>query len=87
VEAEPWESPKLPIQPGDGGHAQTKKTQIYFSEEPQDAWVYARDLLRAGERFAGPAIITEYSATTVVPPPDSVFVDEYGNLIIEVASE
>jgi len=86
VEAEPWEFPKLPIQPGDGGHARRKKAQIYFNEEPQDAWVYARDLLRAGDRFAGPAIITEYSATTVVPPPDSVFVDEYGNLIIEVAS-
>lgn len=86
AEAEPWEPAKLPIQPGNGEHARTKKTRIHFSEEPLDAWVYARDLLRAGDRFVGPAIITEYSATTVVPLLDSVFVDEYGNLIIEVAS-
>jgi N-methylhydantoinase A len=86
AETDPWELPKLPIQPGNGEHARTKETRMYFSEGPLDAWVYARDLLRAGDLFSGPAIITEYSATTVVPPADSVFVDEYGNLIIEVAS-
>ncbi len=48
--------------------------------------MYARDLLQAGDRFSGPAIITEYSATTVVPPMNSVFVDEHSNLIIEVAA-
>ena len=86
VEAEPWDAPAQEIQFGDGGHARTKMTQIYFGEEAVEAPVYARDLLRAGDCFTGPAIITEYSATTVVPPRDSVFVDAYGNLIIEVTA-
>ncbi|QNI32863.1 hydantoinase/oxoprolinase family protein [Alloacidobacterium dinghuense] len=84
VEAEPWEPPALPIKPGDGKEARMKKTSVYFGEEPMEAWVYVRDLLTAGDRFTGPAIITEYSATTVIPPADSVFVDQFGNVIIEV---
>jgi N-methylhydantoinase A len=86
VEAEPWEFPALPVRPGDGRQARIKVAAVYFSEEPLETPVYARDLLEAGDRFAGPAIITEYSATTVVPPGDSVFADEHGNLMIEVAA-
>ncbi|HYK35107.1 hydantoinase/oxoprolinase family protein [Alloacidobacterium sp.] len=84
VEAEPWELPAHEARLGDGRQALSKTAQVYFSEEPVEAPVYARELLRAGDRFAGPAIVTEYSATTVVPPLDSVVVDRYGNLMIEV---
>ncbi len=45
--------------------------------------VYARAKLRAGHRFAGPAIVTEYSATTVVPPGWRARVDAYGNMLLE----
>ena len=86
VEAEPWDAPAHEMRPGDGGHARTKMAQVYFGEEAVEAPVYARDLLRAGDRFIGPAIVTEYSATAVVPPGDSVSVDVYGNLIIEVSA-
>jgi N-methylhydantoinase A/oxoprolinase/acetone carboxylase beta subunit len=86
VEVEPWELPVLPVQPGDGEQARIKMTKIYFSEEPIETPVYVRDQLHAGDRFSGPAIITEYSATTVIPPLDSVFVDEHGSLVIEVAA-
>jgi N-methylhydantoinase A/oxoprolinase/acetone carboxylase beta subunit len=37
----------------------------------------------AGKRLRGPAIITEYSATTVVPPGLSFHKDQAGNLLIE----
>jgi N-methylhydantoinase A len=87
VEAEPWEFPVQSIRPGDGRQARIKTTQVYFGEEPAETPVYVRDQLRAGDRFFGPAIITEYSATTLIPPSDSVLVDEHRNLIIEVASE
>jgi N-methylhydantoinase A len=46
--------------------------------------VYSRELLVSGDRFAGPALITEYSSTTVLPPYCTANVDRYGNLIIEV---
>jgi N-methylhydantoinase A len=85
VEVEPWDAAAQEMRSGDGVHARTKMTKVYFGEEAVEALVYARDLLRAGDLFAGPAIVTEYSATTVVPPGDSVCVDAYGNLIIEVS--
>lgn len=46
------------------------------------AAVYRRDELRAGEKLKTPCIVTEYSATTLIPKGASARVDEYGNLII-----
>ena len=43
-----------------------------FDETP----VYDRYALAPGDRFAGPAIIEEREATTVVPPGDNVAIDE-----------
>jgi N-methylhydantoinase A len=59
---------------------------IYFSAEVgwQDAPVYQRDRLQAGNRVEGPCLIEEYASTTVVMPGDRVEVDGFGNLIIEV---
>jgi N-methylhydantoinase A len=45
--------------------------------------VYNRAEFLAGNRFAGPSIVTEYSATTFVPPGWSGRVDRIGNLILE----
>jgi N-methylhydantoinase A len=44
--------------------------------------VFRRDRLRPGDRVPGPAVITEYSATTFLPPGFAARVDEYGNLLI-----
>jgi N-methylhydantoinase A len=40
--------------------------------------------LRPGDRFEGPAMISEYSSATVVPPGCQVEVDGLGNLVIAV---
>ena len=45
--------------------------------------VYYRERLKAGDGFAGPAIVTEYSSATVVGPGDVLRVDELRNLVIE----
>ena len=37
-----------------------------------------------GDSFSGPAIITEYSSATILPPGDGLHVDALDNLIIEV---
>jgi len=87
VETEPWEVPTWDVRPGNGEQAQVKTAQVHFGEEALETPVYSRDLLVAGDRFPGPAIITEYSATTVVSPPDLISVDEHGNLMIEVARQ
>jgi len=59
---------------------------VRFDSHWLDTPVYERSLLRAGDSFSGPAIVTEYSSTTVIPPGDRLSVDGLGNLVIEVAA-
>jgi N-methylhydantoinase A len=47
--------------------------------------VYARERLRPGNRFAGPAIVEQMDATTLVPPGMTARVDHWLNLILEAA--
>ena len=49
-----------------------------------EARVFARDRLRPGHRFEGPAIVDQLDATTVIHPGDRVRVDDALNLIVEV---
>ena len=44
--------------------------------------VYARDELKAGMRLNGPAVVIEYSSTTLIPPGRRVEIDQWLNLII-----
>jgi N-methylhydantoinase A/oxoprolinase/acetone carboxylase beta subunit len=37
-----------------------------------------------GKKYSGPAIVTEYSATTAIPPGMSFHLDHASNLLIEV---
>jgi N-methylhydantoinase A len=48
---------------------------------------FDRTKLLAGNRIAGPALVEEHAATTVVFPGDRLAVDEYGNLVITIARE
>jgi len=78
--------PALPKVPAGGANADqslTGERVVYFAGRQMKTRIYNRSSLRAGNRFRGPAIVTEYSATTVVLPDWHVLVDRYGNLIIE----
>jgi len=46
--------------------------------------VYHRDRLGAGNRLAGPAIVEQMDATTLVPPGAEAFVDPYLNLMLQL---
>jgi N-methylhydantoinase A len=46
--------------------------------------VIARESLQPGKTCHGPAVITEYSATTVVPGGASLTIDRVGNLVISL---
>jgi N-methylhydantoinase A len=50
----------------------------------RDADVIAREALLAGNRIAGPAVIDEISATTVLYPGDVATVHATGSLLLEV---
>ena len=56
--------------------------KVYLTQRPSRVPVYAREELKAGARFSGPAVITEYSSTTLVPSGWSVEVDAWLNLLI-----
>ncbi len=45
--------------------------------------VYGRELLSPGNVLDGPALIAEYSATTLVPADFTCRVDEYSNLVLQ----
>lgn len=70
---------------GDAGSARAGVRNAYFAtaaEEPIEVPVYSRERLRAGHRFAGPAIVEQYDSTTVICPEQVATVDGYGNLVI-----
>src|SRR5437763_6494510 len=70
--------------PSKCNQAITKQKKVMFEGEWIQTPILQRDLLVPGNEFAGPAIVHEYSATTVVPPGCTVGVDEYSNLVIKV---
>jgi N-methylhydantoinase A len=77
--------PKSALGKGDGAQAIVESRPVLFDAASFQTAVYERDLLRAGDQFVGPAIVVEYSATTVIPPGCVTKLDTYKNLVIEVA--
>jgi N-methylhydantoinase A len=64
------------------GRLSVSEAPVLFVGKKQRAKVYNRTELIPNRTFKGPAIVTEYSATTVVPPGYSFHVDKAANLII-----
>ncbi|MCU1267427.1 MAG: 5-oxoprolinase (ATP-hydrolyzing) [Acidobacteria bacterium] len=58
--------------------------EVFFAGKKVRAGVYNRDELRAGAKLQAPCVVTEYSATTLIPEGVTVRVDFYGNLIIDL---
>ncbi len=61
--------------------------EVVFDHERILTKIIAREKLKSGNRFKGPAVVVEYSSTLVVPPFASAHVDEYGNIIMEIMAE
>jgi N-methylhydantoinase A len=55
---------------------------LMFHERMRKTLLYRRDNLRGGDIFCGPAVVTEYSATTLIPPDWKARVDKYGQLLL-----
>lgn len=70
---------------GPASDAITGEREVYFgpSDGHQNTSIYDRHQLGAGHEFSGPAIVTEYDSTILVPPGSTATVDELGNLIID----
>ena len=72
----------LPIADADPSEAFTVQELVIFEGEALPTNFYRRETLRPGNQIEGPAILTEFSATTVIPPNFSAVVDAYQNLIL-----
>jgi N-methylhydantoinase A len=69
---------------GDGAQASTGERRLFFDGVSLTSRTYDRELLVSGDQLRGPALVTEYSSATVVPPDCALAVDEWRNLVIEV---
>ncbi len=56
------------------------KAPVLFDSKKLPTKLYSRDDLTPNQKYPGPAIITEYSATTVIPPGKRFHVDKAANL-------
>ncbi len=63
------------------GRPSSLKAPVLFEGKKQETKIHSRDDLHPGKKYPGPAIITEYSATTVVPPGKHFHVDRANNLL------
>jgi len=57
--------------------------QVWLNGKGTKTAIYDRESLIQNRRYMGPAIVTEYSATTAVPAGMSFRADRAGNLVIE----
>jgi N-methylhydantoinase A len=65
---------------GDGGEARISVHRIFEGGRWRRGILYDRARLRPGDRFAGPAVIVELSATTYLPGGWTAEVDRFSNL-------
>lgn len=78
--------PKLTASRLDGRSARAAvigKTKMVFDGKQRTAALIDRSKLRAGNVLDGPALVVEYSTTTVVPPDYRCRMDRWRNLILE----
>jgi N-methylhydantoinase A len=63
----------------------SRNVTAYIDGKKSRVGVYTRDNLLPGMKLRAPAIVTEYSSTTLIASGARAVVDTYGNLIIQVA--
>jgi N-methylhydantoinase A len=76
--------PERPLRDDDGSKAACGEQQVYFDGIWHKTSIYNRDLFHPGDTIRGPALIAEYTSTTVLPPGCALHVDRWSNLLIQV---
>jgi N-methylhydantoinase A len=84
AKAEPFNPPMQTLKEGDGQQALITTRPVSFGGQKLNTSIYSRTALRPGDSLSGPAIISEYSSATILPPGDLLRVDALENLVIEV---
>ena len=79
-----WEVLELPGANTSDACNNVVTSEVYAQEDGIS--VVAREALQQGEKLDGPAVITEYSATTYVAPGWCAATDQFGNLRLQRVS-
>jgi N-methylhydantoinase A len=66
------------------GSVSPPKAPVLFDGKKLSTVIFSRDALQPGRKYSAPAIITEYSATTVIPPGSRFHLDRAANLIVTI---
>jgi len=85
--SEPYEPERRELVAGDGSAALYAEREVYFDGSWRRTRFFRRDRLAPGDVIVGPAMVTEYTAATLVPPGCAASVDGLGNLIVDVGEE
>lgn len=85
--AETYAPARREIVPGDGRAALFTERPVFFDCGFVAARFYDRERLRPGDAIEGPAMITEYTSATLLPPGCRGEVDAFGNIVIAVREE
>jgi N-methylhydantoinase A len=81
---EPYVPQRRELTPGDGSKACYAERPVYFDGKFVPSRLYHREQLVPGDVVHGPAMITEYTSATVLPPDCGAAVDGLGNLVIAI---
>ena len=84
---EPYSPPYRDPVPGDASSALYGDREIFFAGKFISSRLYRREHFTPGDVIHGPALITEYTSATILPPACSLRVDGYGNLVIAISEE
>ncbi|MCU1299759.1 MAG: 5-oxoprolinase (ATP-hydrolyzing) [Candidatus Sulfotelmatobacter sp.] len=66
------------------GSPSSLKAPVLFDGKKLETTLYSRDTIKSGTIYRGPAIVTEYSATTVIPPGKRFKLDSARNVLITI---
>ncbi|MEE2907890.1 MAG: hydantoinase B/oxoprolinase family protein [Planctomycetota bacterium] len=85
VEVVSNESPELPVMSRASGPLPEpiRRTQAWFQGQLETVGTWSREMIPAGARIDGPAIVAEQGATTIVEPGWSLTCSDSGDLFLE----
>jgi N-methylhydantoinase A len=75
--------PRVERAPSGSNAKPDRYAKSYLGGKKRNAAIYIREKLQAGNGFPGPAIVVEYSATSVVPPGWRARVDAFGQILLK----
>jgi N-methylhydantoinase A len=79
--------PRIPSARAGSAPSPSAAVKCFLSGTSREVPLYDRQTLRSGQGFAGPAIIAEYSATSLVPDGWQARVDAYGQIHLALSGK